>query len=743
MKVNQQPSWRAIQKHWCLLLIIFLFLMLASLYSGVTPPFEGPDEAQHIAYIEWLVREKRFPPQGEAAWETPLEQEAGQTPLYYLIASIPARVVGVDEPTAVYRPNPHFSAPFPRDVFDNDNRAIHDPTVVLPLKGGWLALYLSRAVTILFGVLLVVSTYGLAWQVVFQDRGVAASAAFLVGFTPQILYISGVVSNDIPAAAFSTLTLWLLAVFLRRLHKVSFFLPFTIGAALGLATLSKVNSLVVAAPIGVALLWVWLSREVLLKTAVKIGLFMTTGFLAVTGWWFARTWFLYGSPLGLGTHDLTPWVVDDPEKLAAFGARWLEVVRYYWLALGWGTIRPPAWVYSLFFLCMITAVIGLVLAFMRWLRAGHRVTTTTILYVILAVAILANALFLEIWMRRVIAPYGRLLFPSAAAITLFLILGWRNISRRFQLIPLAFIGLVALLTPFLLLQPAYRPQLLSAAEIEDLPPSTSLFFGTTVEQPIAELISLEPLARSAQGDSALPVKVCWRVLAQADVDYSIFLQVIGPENSLITHRRSYPGQGLLLTTSWQPNSVICDIMHIPVFKELENTLVYDIEVGMIDEPRGERLLIFDQNGKLQSSSFLGKVRLASAENLPNEVADLSNLDGVQLIESAVLFASQQGDETVAIMTQWATAEPLLKDYQMLVHLIDEDGDVLAQADGPPVAGWYPTSWWPVGEIITDQRELLLPDDLAPGKYRLIAGFYDLATLARIKEPVLVGILDIE
>jgi hypothetical protein len=80
---------------------------------------------------------------------------------------------------------------------------------------------------------------------------------------------------------------------------------------------------------------------------------------------------------------------------------------------------------------------------------------------------------------------------------------------------------------------------------------------------------------------------------------------------------------------------------------------------------------------------------------------------------------------------------------MFVHLVAENGDVLTQADGPPTGGWYPTSWWPVGEIITDERTLLLPDDLAPGRYQLLAGFYDLATLARVQEPVVLGTLDIE
>ena len=68
---------------WQLALILIGYVVLAGLYSWFTPPFEGPDEPQHFAYITWLAQGKGFPPQGEAAWDTPIQQEAGQSPLYY------------------------------------------------------------------------------------------------------------------------------------------------------------------------------------------------------------------------------------------------------------------------------------------------------------------------------------------------------------------------------------------------------------------------------------------------------------------------------------------------------------------------------------------------------------------------------------------------------------------------------------------------------------------------------------
>ena len=145
---------KVLKSSWPLLIIIGVFLILVGLYSSATPPFEGPDEPQHYAYIEWLVEHNDFPPQGKASWNTPVQQESSQPPLYYLISSIPARYAGVDGPRAEYRPNP-YPLRFPLLHPDNDNRAIHYPADASLLEGGWLSFYLARGVTVLFGILLI------------------------------------------------------------------------------------------------------------------------------------------------------------------------------------------------------------------------------------------------------------------------------------------------------------------------------------------------------------------------------------------------------------------------------------------------------------------------------------------------------------------------------------------------------------------------------------------------------------
>ncbi len=85
-------------------------------------------------------------------------------------------------------------------------------------------------------------------------------------------------------------------------------------------------------------------------------------------------------------------------------------------------------------------------------------------------------------------------------------------------------------------------------------------------------------------------------------------------------------------------------------------------------------------------------------------------------------------EIKQVALTWAVSTPLTADYQVYVHLRDSaSGETIAQADGPPLDGWYPTSRWLPGTRIVDQRTFPLPADLMPGQYDLFVGFYDLTS----------------
>src|SRR5690606_31079995 len=252
------------------------------------------------------------------------------------------------------------------------------------------------------------------------------------------------------------------------------------------------------------------------------------------------------------THDHTSWAIRDPAELASPYLRWLEVFRSYWAGLGWGTIRPSGWVYSLLLVLVLVAVLGWVWALRR---RRERPAGQIMLYVLCVLTLLGVMIFLEVWMRRVSAPYGRLLFPAIGAITLLLVGGWRQWHPALPLLPLAVLGLLTTLAPPLIIRPAYTPPPpLPPAEAAALSELPGWRFVDAAGQPVVDILRVAPLVNNIdtvlEYDQTLPVEVCWRALAQSERPYTLFLHVIGPENELVANRRTYPGLGLWPTTQW-------------------------------------------------------------------------------------------------------------------------------------------------------------------------------------------------
>ncbi|MFZ1401374.1 MAG: hypothetical protein WAS33_31000, partial [Candidatus Promineifilaceae bacterium] len=80
---------------------------------------------------------------------------------------------------------------------------------------------------------------------------------------------------------------------------------------------------------------------------------------------------------------------------------------------------------------------------------------------------------------------------------------------------------------------------------------------------------------------------------------------------------------------------------------------------------------------------------------------------------------------------WRAEAETPTSYRVFIHLVNADGQILAQADGEPANWTRPTTGWVPGEYILDTHTLTLPPELPPNA-SLRIGLYDPATGHRLQ-----------
>ena len=81
---------------------------------------------------------------------------------------------------------------------------------------------------------------------------------------------------------------------------------------------------------------------------------------------------------------------------------------------------------------------------------------------------------------------------------------------------------------------------------------------------------------------------------------------------------------------------------------------------------------------------------------------------------------------------WRALQRSPENYSVFVHLRDRGGRTIAQKDGYPGKGAFPTLWWQPGDRVLDEYELTVPPDAPLGEYRVVVGMYRLETMKRLE-----------
>jgi hypothetical protein len=573
-----------------------------------------------------------------------------------------------------------------------------------------------------------VGTYGLGIVCFGEDRKLASWSAAWVAFNPKFAFVSGAVSNDSGAGGLAALVLWITAVWVVRGPSVRRAVAW--GIALGLAALTKVSVLGVI-PICVVGFYLGVRGNSPRRTR-RYATWIAGLTLLVAGWWYVRGAVLYGDPLGLSTHLQAPWARQRPTAFLKQLPGVPDIERTYWAAFGWSNIHLPEWLYRVVLEWEHIGLFGVGLYVWRsWRALGRRRWLIVLLLAWLLLCLMAHLW----WMRTMGFVEGRLMFPAAAALGVLLLMGWQGwLPSRWQRIGLGAMtaGLLAfaVASPLAFIRPAFaRPPQLSAARLAALKEWPQVVFDGR-----ARLLAAEVSPQPVHPGEWTWVKLCWESLAPLEEDYEVFVHFLGLADRIVAARHTHAGLGAFPTSAWQPGDAFCDTIRLRVEESAPAPAVYDVEVGLYHSERDERLQARDEHDHVLAPVFVGRAKVWAAEPptvAPPHPTDYLLGDQIALLGYDLRPGKVRAGEALTLTLYWRAERRPETDYTVFVHLLDEAGNLVAQADGPPQGGVYPTSWWEAGDEVEDVRQVALPADVKEDIHSLVVGLYRWETMERL------------
>lgn len=537
-------SVSASQEHKLGLVIVGMFIMLGVFSSCTIPIFESPDEVWHYAYVREIATQHGFPimrADVAQAWA----QEGSQAPLYYLLGAPLIAWIDPTELQDLLAPNPFVRIGEPQFASnDNRNAFIHTSQETFPFRGTALAVHLIRLLSVALGALTVICTFLLARETFPEQPIVAFAAAAFIAFLPQFIFISSSINNDNLATTFATAMLWQLARTLRQ--GITLRRTIILGLLAGGALLAKFNTATLV-PFAILALFIAAFPKREWRTFIIHSLVFGLITALVAGWWYARSFMLYGDPSGLSliikmigerpaSIDLWRWFIAENEGLRLST----------WGVFGWMNILAAPAFYCFFDLLALAGISGIIITLIRMgvqskidlAKLGTQLKSPGLLAMWCAITFAA----LVYYNRSLPASQGRLLFPALGAYAVLWAWGITSlVSVRLQSWVTGLVTggqfLVAAISPLVFIAPAYSPTLANEA-LTSGTQSVDYKFENSFE-----LVSVAANKTTTRPGESIDISLAYKIPTTNNRHIATFIHILNSADVIVAQRDSFIGTG--------------------------------------------------------------------------------------------------------------------------------------------------------------------------------------------------------
>ncbi|GAB4266232.1 MAG: hypothetical protein Kow0080_07330 [Candidatus Promineifilaceae bacterium] len=257
-------------------------------------------------------------------------------------------------------------------------------------------------------------------------------------------------------------------------------------------------------------------------------------------------------------------------------------------------------------------------------------------------------------------------------------------------------------------------------------------FTLTPEMPLFDgTLTVHDATFSSQFTPGLPIDISveWVALQQPNLDYLAQFQLwyAGEESPVWTQTEAlwpdvYP------PTQWQPGEAVRTLHRLFVPADLPLGSNPEMRVQLLNPTTNTAVPL------TQGSNLLAKMTLVARAH-SYEVPPISHPleanfgETIRLLGYDLAAESVQSGHPLRLTLYWQAQQIPSGHYTVFTHVITPDGRIVAQKDSLPGDSW--TGTWLPGEVITDEREILVGTDVENGRYLLRIGLYNGGTGERL------------
>ena len=227
---------------------------------------------------------------------------------------------------------------------------------------------------------------------------------------------------------------------------------------------------------------------------------------------------------------------------------------------------------------------------------------------------------------------------------------------------------------------------------------------------------------------ALPLTLFWQALVDQPGSLVVSLELRDGAGQPVVSTQPEP---IRPTSTWLRDILLRD----PQEMLLPPTLPpgeYQLSLALLG-PNGEPLTV-----EGQEQLWLTSIETIDRPHNFEAPAPRTNLDvlfggqarlvGLDLPQTEVEAGGQ-----LPLTLYWQAVQPFERSWKVFVHLIDSQGNIVAQQDQIPGAGQFPTTGWLPNEYLSDAYTLPIPPDVGGDSqgYHLRLGFYDANDFSRL------------